>query len=220
MNRLMRKIKYRIDIILIKKYWKKKNGHNGTSLGIISNPEFIQFVKAEGVTVGKNTYGRLNLNYSGNKEERIVIGSNCSIAGSSNFLLGGEHIYDSITTFPYAFRVFKEPNDVKTKGPIIVEDEVWIGDGTWILSGVRIGKGAIVAAGAVVTKNVPPYAIVAGCPAKVIKYRFSEKIIDKIYGIDLASMNFTEDKLQYLSMPLTDENVDSVIEKLGIKLHE
>ncbi|GHV36641.1 hypothetical protein FACS1894180_2110 [Bacteroidia bacterium] len=68
--------------------------------------------------------------------------------------------------------------DVNVKDPIIVEDEVWIGMNAIIGSGVKLGKGCVIAAGAVVVKDVPPYAIVGGTPAKIIKYRFSEEIIE------------------------------------------
>lgn len=70
------------------------------------------------------------------------------------------------------------------KGDILVDDDVWIGYGVKIMSGVHNGQGAVIAAGAVVTKDVPPYAIVGGIPGKIIKYRFSEKIIKYMITLD------------------------------------
>ena len=70
----------------------------------------------------------------------------------------------------------------------MVEDEVWIGYGVTIMSGVKIGQGAIIAAGAVVTKDIPPYAIAGGVPAKVIKYRFSKDIVDELMKIDYSKL--------------------------------
>jgi virginiamycin A acetyltransferase len=73
--------------------------------------------------------------------------------------------------------------DIESKGPIIIGNDVWIGAQCVILSGVKIGDGAIIAANSVVTSEVPPYAIVSGSPAKVVKYRFSEEIINKLLSI-------------------------------------
>ena len=70
----------------------------------------------------------------------------------------------------------------------MVQDDVWIGANSIICSGVRIGQGAIVAAGAVVTKDVEPYAIVGGNPAKVIKYCFPENIRTKLLGVNIANL--------------------------------
>jgi maltose O-acetyltransferase len=72
--------------------------------------------------------------------------------------------------------------------PIVIEDDVWIGANVTVLGGVTIGRGSVIAAGAVVTKNVKPYSIVGGIPAKLIKYRFDEKTIGKAKKIDLQKM--------------------------------
>ena len=69
------------------------------------------------------------------------------------------------------------------KGDIIIGNDVWVAFGATILSGVKIGDGAVVAAGSVVTKDIPPYAIVGGVPAKVIKYRFDDEIIKSLQDI-------------------------------------
>ena len=73
-----------------------------------------------------------------------------------------------------------------TNGDIVVGDDVWVGQRAIIMSGVNIGQGAVIGAGAIVTKNVPPYAIVGGIPAKVIRYRFSEELIQELLKIDYS----------------------------------
>ncbi len=86
------------------------------------------------------------------------------------------------STYAMQFHFFTHnfKDDVVSKGDVILEEDVWIGSNVVILSGVKIGRGAIVAAGSIVTKDVPPYTIVAGVPAKVIKKRFSIQIIKKL----------------------------------------
>lgn len=92
------------------------------------------------------------------------------------------------------------------KGDIIVEDDAWIGYGAAILSGVHIGQGAVVAADSIVTKDVPPYAIVGGVPAKVIKYRFAPEMIAELMKVDYSRLDRSaiEQHVDDLYQPLTD----------------
>jgi virginiamycin A acetyltransferase len=111
--------------------------------------------------------------------DRLVIGRFCSIAAETRFIMnGGNHATDWFTTFP--FPIFGEGWEVATpeswpyRGDTVVGHDVWIGYGATIMPGVHIGNGAIVATRSVVTKDVPPFAIVGGNPAEVIRYRFDE----------------------------------------------
>jgi acetyltransferase-like isoleucine patch superfamily enzyme len=113
-------------------------------------------------------------------------------------LSGGEHDMSRVTCYPLrnnlAFEKSVGDIDSASKGPVVIGNDVWVGAGAIILSGVSIGDGAIVAAGAVVTKDVPPYAIVGGNPAKLIRYRFSEDQIAKLLSI--SWWNWSEDKIK------------------------
>lgn len=96
-----------------------------------------------------------------------------------------------------------------SKGDIIVKDDVWIGRNALIMSGVNIGQGAVIAAGAVVTKDVPPYAIVGGVPAKVIRYRFEEEIINELVNVDFDKFNveFIRSNIDGFTCEVTKENI-------------
>jgi virginiamycin A acetyltransferase len=111
----------------------------------------------------------------------ITIGNFCSIARDVT-IHEYMHDYSRLTTFFIKKNIFKEPvhTEVSTKGSIRIGHDVWIGTGVQIMSGVQIGNGAVIAANSVVTKDVPPYAIAGGIPAKIIKFRFSQDIIDTI----------------------------------------
>lgn len=163
--------------------WKKRNKHN--------NVVPVSLCDTSKIIVGNFSYGNIDVHTFGNPNEKLIIGNYCSITNGCSFILSGEHSTNKITTFPISENIL---NNAKCKGPIIVGDDVWIGFGTTILSGVNIGQGAIIAAGSVVTKDVPPYAIVGGVPAKVIKYRFDEKIINELLKIDYNKI--TKDMMQ------------------------
>lgn len=105
------------------------------------------------------------------------IGRFCSIG--TNVLIGpGHHNLENISTSTcfYDGDIYNE----LTKRNLIIGNDVWIGSYSIILRGIKIGDGAVIGAGSVVTKDVPPYAIVAGVPAKIIRYRFEQKAIEKI----------------------------------------
>jgi virginiamycin A acetyltransferase len=121
-------------------------------------------------------------------EDRLVIGKFCSIAHGASFVLnGGNHFADRLSTFP--FPIFGEafgapdPGPWPNRGGITIGHDVWIGWDATILPGVTVGDGAIIATKAVVASDVPPYAIVAGNPAKVVKYRLPEADIERMLAL-------------------------------------
>ena len=178
---LLRKIKNLILLYLYKNKWRKLNSHNKTTLGNI--------FPLESVKVGKYTYGKLNIKSWGSRNEGLEIGNYVSIAPEVVFLLGGNHYTKTITTYPFKVMYFNETTpEALSKGKIVVGDDVWVGYRVTIMSGVNIGQGAVIAAGALVSKDVPPYAIVGGVPAKIIKYRFEPEIIKEMLKIDYSKL--------------------------------
>lgn len=162
--------------------WRKNNLHNFTTP--------VTKFKMDAVKVGKGTYGKLFVVTRDYQNVKLSIGNYCSIAGGVKFLLSGNHQYDIISTYPYELLILNshEAGIAVAKGDIVVGDDVWIGENAIVCSGVTIGQGAIVAAGAIVTKDIEPYAIVGGNPAKVIKYRFNENIRKKLIQINIGEV--------------------------------
>lgn len=172
-------IRYRLKLRKLRNKWRKQNAHNDTRIG--------DYTDINKIKVGNYTYGVINARFFDNPDEQLVIGSFCSIAGRVEFLCGGEHNYKKILTYPIERKFFDNPYEATTKGPIIVENDVWIGQGALIMSGVRIGQGAIVAAGSVISKDVPSYAITDG--KRIIKYRFADEIINELVKINLGNIS-------------------------------
>lgn len=192
---------------IINKKWRKRNPHNTTFL---SNVESLDYVK-----VGNGTYGEINA-FISNRKQKLIIGNYCSIANNVTFIVSGEHNLSTLSTFPFEAQTFGCSLIAGSKGDIIIEDDVWIGMNSTILSGIKIGQGAVIAAGSVVTKDVPPYSIVAGNPAKIIKYRFSNNIIEKLINIDYNKLNqnFIKNNRKLFLMDITEENIDEIIKKI------
>lgn len=134
--------------------------------------------------------------------ERLIIGKFCSIACGVKFLFNcANHTLKSLST--YTFSLFYEDWELEksnvasacdNKGDIVIGNDVWIGFEAVILAGVKIGDGAIIGTRAVVTKDVPPYSIVGGIPAKVIRKRYSPDIIELL--LSLRWWDWTKDRIK------------------------
>ena len=175
--------------------WRKANKHNMTELG--------RRCRADMISVGRYTYGKINV-YDYASDTRLKIGSFCSIY--------------RVSTYPFK-KIFgdKQP-ETKSKGDIIIEDDVWIGNDVYIMSGVKIGRGAVIAAGAVVTREVPAFSVVGGVPAKVIKYRFTEEIINIL--LQLNWNNVTEQEIlnkieELYKSPVNIEDIRKIVKELN-----
>ncbi len=148
----------------------------------------------------------------------LKIGKYCSIAREVTIFLGGEHRADWITTYPFS-ALFEEAKHIKghpaTKGDVIIGNDVWIGSGATILSGITIGDGAIIAAESLVVKDVRPYEIVGGNPAKHIKFRFDDEMIARLLRIQW--WNWDVEKVRANISLLLQDDVRRFCEMAGDK---
>ena len=175
-----------IKRIIIKKYNRKNVCNICTShisikqlqninCGVLIGKKCVFADPAGSISIGDYTYMNSGYIYNAHIGKYCSIGNNVSIGP-------GEHHKLRISSFPISSIVFNDfrSDDFILNKPSVIGNDVWIGNNAVILQGVIIGDGAIIAAGAVVTKDVPPYAIVGGIPAKVIKFRFSRNIIEAL----------------------------------------
>lgn len=149
---------------------------------------------------------------------KLKIGSFCSIADNIQIFLGGNHRTDWVTTYPFGHInqdsfPWHGQGHPSTKGEVVIGNDVWIGSSSTIMSGVTIGDGAVIAANSTVIKDVPPYTIVGGNPAKILKYRFTEKQIEKL--LKNPWWEKTDQEIQELIPLLCSPNIDDLIAKLS-----
>jgi virginiamycin A acetyltransferase len=168
--------------------------------------------------IGEGTYGRPNITFY-DAGATLKIGSYCSIGPGVTILLGGEHHLDWVTTYPFSL-LFDDARLLKgyphTKGDVVIGSDVWIGQEAMVLSGVTIGDGAAVAARSVVTKDVEPYSIVAGNPARHIRFRFSEPTIRSLLSI--AWWKWPPEQVRAARPLLQSADVDGFIAKYSKNL--
>lgn len=172
------------------------------------------------VTLGAGSYiAGAEMAVSDDKEAHLLVGKYSSLAHNLHFYIGINHDYRRVSTYPFdsilvdkwwgASQKIASIEGKYNRKQVIIGNDVWIGADVTIMGGVRIGNGAVVAAGALVAKDVPPYAIVGGNPAKVIKYRFSPEVIDKLQK--LKWWNWPVDKIKE-AIPLFYD-IDAFLDK-------
>lgn len=156
------------------------------------------------IYIGKVSIGKYSFLNGEAYLEHVDIGSYCSI-GRDLRIISGDHEMTGFSTFPFWAFNKQTPFSIyhsvgKTEEELVTQskhtyigNDVWIGSFVSILGGVHIGTGAVIGAGSVVTKDVPPYAIVAGCPAKIIRYRFEEEKIKRL--LDSEWWNYDAERL-------------------------
>jgi acetyltransferase-like isoleucine patch superfamily enzyme len=149
------------------------------------------------------------------------VGNFCALSSGVKFSFLGKHNYNWVSTYPFYdfYSVWQFEDEVWHMGkpdenriqakPIIIENDVWVASNVLIKEGVRVGNGAVIAMGSLVTKDVPPYALVGGNPAKVIKFRFTEKQIDELQ--DLAWWNWPDNEIKKIVPMLLSEDADALI---------
>ena len=164
--------------------------------------------------VGEGTYGSEQITVRDWGEGSVLrIGRYCSIADQVTILLGGNHHYDRVTTFPLNSLYGIGTGVVKdgySNGDVIIGSDVWIGRGVTIISGITVGHGAVLAAGAHVVKSVPPYTIVGGNPAKALGVRFSPTQISGL--ISVSWWDWPLGTIREFGHLLLDTDIDAFIE--------
>ena len=182
-------------------------------------------IKNENIIVGEFSYiadyefeSHVTHLYSFNND-KLIIGKFCQIASGVEFIMNGaNHQMNSVSTFPfYTLEGWKQTpptqNDLPIKGDTVIGNDVWIGQNATILPGVRIGDGAIIGANSVVGSNVEPYTIVAGNPARMIRKRFDDELIDILEKIKWWDKSI--DEINSLIPLLTSSDLEKVKEELS-----
>lgn len=174
------------------------------------------------IKIGRFTYGVENLSImQWGEGASLTIGSFCSLASSMNIFLGGNHRTDWMTTFPFGHIFVDELGGQEiighpqTKGNVIIGHDVWIGHGVTIASGISIGSGAVLAANSTIVKDVAPYEVVGGNPAKFLKKRFDEDLICLLLELSwwTLPLDLIKDVSIELSRPPTKEILIELIKK-------
>ncbi len=162
-----------------------------------------------GVEIGRHTYGLTKESFFvPHKNVQVRIGSFCSVGPGVLFICAAEHRVDTATTFPIQFvdgKIRNAPGTVG-KGPITVGHDVWFGARCIILGGVTIGNGAVVGAGSIVTRDIPPYAVAVGNPARIIRYRFAPEVIERLQA--LQWWNWSDDLIRERVELLTTAGIE------------
>lgn len=161
--------------------------------------------------VGRFTYGHPRI-FDYPNDAQLKIGAFCSIAADVGIFLGGNHHPEWVTTFPFGalWPEHQHPDQPFSRGDVVIGNDVWIGREAVIMSGVTIGDGAVIAARALVSRNVEPYMIVGGNPARPIRPRFDPETIDKL--LQIRWWDWPDERLRKAAPLLQSADVAGFIE--------
>jgi virginiamycin A acetyltransferase len=149
-------------------------------------------------------------------DDKLIIGKFCMIASDVKFIMNGaNHLTDALSTYPFAifgngWENAMAGKEYPKKGDITIGNDVWIGYNATIMAGVSIGDGAIIATNSTVTKDVAPYSIVGGNPAREIKKRFSTEVISKL--LEMQWWNWDIEKITKNLHHLTGNHIEDIVE--------
>lgn len=164
--------------------------------------------------VGPHTYGVPEVFWYYNNAD-LSIGDYCSIAADVGIFLGGEHHPEWVSTYPFG-AIWHEHDNVdqpRSRGNVTIGNDVWIGRNAIIMSGVTIGDGAVIAARSLVVKDVPPYGIVGGNPAKLIRHRFAPDVVEQLRAI--AWWTWPEERVRRAAPLLQGPDIHAFIDAVA-----
>ena len=178
-------------------------------------------IRAKAYNIGDYTYGHPHVTFYEGEIGKVEIGKFCSISTGVTFFVNGYHNINCVSNYPFSVMVssgnkdfegfeYSEDNIPKKKD-IVIGNDVYIGQEATIMGGVKIGDGAVIGANSVVCKDVEPYEVVGGNPAKHIKYLFTEEQRKAL--LDIAWWNWDFEKIKENCKYISSENVDLFIEK-------
>lgn len=170
------------------------------------------------LSAGEYSYGyeRIAIKHSYD-DTKLIIGKFCSIAAGVTVFLGGNHRIDWVTTYPFGHSQESKhlcaavAGHPTTKGDVVIGNDVWLGNGATIMSGVTIGDGAVVTARALVTKDVAPYTVVGGNPARLIRTRFDPDTVERL--LQLRWWDWPDEKLRENVDLLCSPNVTQLLDR-------
>lgn len=179
-----------------------------------------RLAEKHGFDIGDYSYGAPKVRFAG-MGAGLRIGKYCSIADRVDIFLGGNHRTDFVTTYPFTALPGLWPEGegltdfATTRGDVVIGNDVWIGSGASILSGVTVGDGAVIAARAVVTRDVPPYAVIGGNPAKIIRSRFTAEVVEQLQ--ECAWWDLPEPSVRKLVRVLQSDKIEAAIEAVRVE---
>jgi acetyltransferase-like isoleucine patch superfamily enzyme len=172
--------------------------------------------------IGKHTYGFENISVAWQQDQMVTVGAFCSLAGNLNIQLGGNHNSNWVTTYPFGhvpnsdWDVLPVGGHPKQSRKVEIGNDVWIANNVTLMGGVSIGDGAIIAMNSHVTRNIPPYEVWGGNPAKKIKDRFPEEIKSKL--LELKWWNLPDNFIESLIPLLVQEPTLDLLQRIEQKI--